>query len=60
VGVPQGGVVDIYFPPTQGKVKIGSKKQCSEAARPAADRTSDLQSGQIKSLILEAAQSLGR
>jgi len=28
--------------------------------RPAADRTSDLQSGQIKSLILEAAQSLGR
>jgi hypothetical protein len=34
--------------------------QCSEAAWPAADRTSDLQSGQIKSLILEAAQSLGR
>ena len=34
--------------------------QCSEAARPAADRTSDSQSGQIKSLILEAAQSLGR
>ena len=36
------------------------RDQFSEAARPAADRTSDLQSGQIKSLILEAAQSLGR
>jgi len=41
-------------------MKKMTKDQCSEAARPAADRTSDLQSGQIKSLILEAAQSLGR
>jgi hypothetical protein len=39
---------------------ICNHEQCSEAARPAADRTSDLQSGQIKSLILEAAQSLLR